>query len=180
MVRQANRGTPASQEPPPEPLDDAAVEEVGEVVMAASRLFVAISARSLAAIDTTLTLPQLRTLVVLDGEGPVKLAALAAALDVNPSTAMRMVDKLAAHALVDRQVNPGNRREVVLRLTPEGAGLVERVMDHRRREIRAIVSRLPADQRTGLIRSLRALAGAADEALMGPEPGPAERTARSI
>ncbi len=71
-----------------------AVTEVGAAVMAASRLFMAISARALADITPALTLQQLRTLVVLQDQEPIKLAALAAALTVNPSTAMRTVDKL--------------------------------------------------------------------------------------
>ncbi|MFJ9850386.1 MarR family winged helix-turn-helix transcriptional regulator [Streptomyces sp. NPDC101150] len=140
------------------------VGEVTAAVMTASRLFVAISARALAAIDPTLTLPQLRTLVVLHGEGPVKLAVLATALDVNPSTAMRMMDKLEIIGLVDRQINQGNRREVVLRVTRAGRRLVERVMAHRYEEIGAIVARLSADQRTGLVRALRALTETAGEA----------------
>ena len=139
------------------------VEEVTAALMETSRLFVAISARSLAATDPTLTLPQLRTLVVLHSHGAGKLAALAAALEVNASTALRMVDRLQAVGLVDRQTNPANRREVVLRLTPAGRRLVDDVLAHRSEEIGTIVTRLPADQRTGLVKSLRALIEAADE-----------------
>ncbi len=150
-----------------------AVDDVTAAVMAASRVFVAISARALADIDSTLTLVQLRTLVVLESRGPVKLAVLAAALAVNPSTAMRMVDKLAAVGLVDRQVNPGNRREVVLSLTPEGRGLVDGVMARRHEEIGTLVARLPEDQRAGLVRALRALTDAAGE----PSTVPADAAA---
>ncbi|WP_052229665.1 MarR family transcriptional regulator [Streptomyces sp. CT34] len=137
------------------------VEEVTAALMASSRLFIAISARSLAATDPTLTLPQLRTLVVLHSRGAGKLAALAAALEVNASTALRMVDRLQAIGLVDRRINPTNRREVTLRLTPAGRHLVERVLAQRSKEIGAIVARLPADQRAGLIKALRALVEAA-------------------
>ncbi len=142
---------------------DDAVKEVTGAVMAASRVFVGISAKALADVEPGLTLVQLRTLVVLEGRGPVKLAALAAALGVNPSTAMRMVDRMAAAGLVDRHANPGNRREVVLSLTDAGARLVERVMARRYEEIGALVSRLPHDQRSGLVAGLRALAEAAHE-----------------
>ncbi|AEW99426.1 MarR family winged helix-turn-helix transcriptional regulator [Streptantibioticus cattleyicolor] len=167
MTDQVSHGPRArSKDREDERLHDAA-EDVSDAVLAASRLFMAISARALAAIDPALTLPQLRTLVVLHGEGPVKLAALAAALDVNPSTAMRMVDKLEAHGLVDRQVNPGNRREVILRLTRDGRHLVDQVMAHRHREIAEIVGRLPARRRTDLVRSLRELIAAADEPALG-------------
>ncbi|MCK7624329.1 MarR family transcriptional regulator [Streptomyces sp. RS10V-4] len=155
-------GRPAAPERPADALHET-VEEVTAAVMTASRLFVALSARALAETEPTLTLPQLRTLVVLHGEGPVKLAALAAALDVNPSTAMRMVDKLAARGLVDRQTNPGNRREVILRLRPDGGRLVEEVLAHRHDEIRAVVARVPADRRAELVRGLRALTEAAGE-----------------
>lgn len=47
---------------------------------------------------------------------------------MNPSTAMRTVDKLESLGLVDRQINPANRREVILRLTAVGRGLVQQVL----------------------------------------------------
>lgn len=140
-------------------------DEVTEAVMAASRLLVAVSARALARAGSTLTLPQLRTLVVLDECGPVKLAELAATLDVNASTAMRMIDRLVSGGFVDRRINPDNRREVALRLTDTGTELVGAVLAYRHREIAALVGTLPADIRAGLVRGLRALTDAA--------PGPA-------
>ncbi|MGK4578962.1 MarR family winged helix-turn-helix transcriptional regulator [Kitasatospora sp. HPMI-4] len=143
-------------------------EEVIDAVMTASRLFVALSARTLADTDAPLTLPQLRTLVVLKNQGPVKLAVLASALAVNPSTAMRTIDKVEALGLVDRQTNPDNRREVILRLTAKGHELVDEVLAHRHREIAKIVARLSPDQRSELVRALRALITAADEPALEP------------
>jgi DNA-binding MarR family transcriptional regulator len=142
---------------------DREAEELSVAVMAASRFFVAISARALASIADSLTLPQLRALVVLDSCGPVKLVALAATLGVNPSTALRMVGRLEALGLVDRRTNPVNRREVVLSLTPDGHDLVTRVLAHRRAEIRTLVQRLPAEERATLVPALRALTAAAGE-----------------
>ncbi|NDZ80686.1 MarR family transcriptional regulator [Streptomyces sp. SID10853] len=137
-------------------------DEVTAAVMAAARLLVGLSARALAEVGSALTLPQLRTLVVLDSSGPVKLAALAATMEVNASTAMRMVDRLEAGGLVDRKVNPDNRREVVLRTTDDGAALVGTVLEHRHREVAALVGRLPVDVRSGLVVGLRALTLAAE------------------
>ncbi|WP_019070720.1 MarR family winged helix-turn-helix transcriptional regulator [Streptomyces hokutonensis] len=147
---------------------DQEAEEVTLSVMAASRLLVAISARALASTDETLTLPQLRALVVLDTCGPVKLAAMAATLGVNPSTALRMVGRLESTGHLDRKTNPDNRREVILRLTPAGRDLVERVLVHRRSEIRILVQRLPAEARAALVPALRALTEAADEMAVDP------------
>ncbi|WP_406438267.1 MarR family transcriptional regulator [Streptomyces sp. NBC_00631] len=149
---------------------DSEAEEVTLAVMAASRLVVALSARALAAVDVPLTLPQLRSLVALHGCGPIKLVAMAATLGVTPSTALRMAERLESLALIDRKVNPDNRREVVLSLTPAGQRLVEEVLGHRRAEIRTLVERLPAQQRAALVPALRALTEAADTLDLGINP----------
>ncbi|MGP9019892.1 MarR family winged helix-turn-helix transcriptional regulator [Streptomyces sp. BR1] len=143
-------------------------EDVTVAVMAASRLLVAVSARALASFDDSMTLPQLRALVVLDSCEPLKLAAMAGTLGVNPSTAMRMVDRLETGGLVDRRTNPANRREVVLRLTEAGHALVDRVMAHRRAEISELVAKLPPESRAALVPALRALTQAAGELAVDP------------
>lgn len=152
---------PGKPSRPPGDTDDVAA--VTRAVLTASRLLVALSARSLAAVEDKVTLPQFRLLVVLSQEGPAKLVALADRLGVNPSTAMRMVDRLIAAGLADRQVNPDNRRETVLRLTQEGLRIVEDVTAQRRREIAAIVERLDPAQRAGLIGALAAFTEAGGE-----------------
>jgi DNA-binding MarR family transcriptional regulator len=142
---------------------DREAEAVTLAVMAASRLIVALSARALASVDVPLTLPQLRSLVALHACGPIKLAAMAATLGVTSSTALRMVERLEGLGLTDRRVNPDNRREVVLRLTSSGEELVDRVLSHRRAEIRTLVERLPARERAALVPALTALTAAAGD-----------------
>lgn len=154
---------PLEDPAPPDERADREAEQVTLAVMAASRLIVALSARALASVDVSLTLPQLRSLVALHTCGPINLAAMAATLGVNSSTALRMVERLESLGLIDRRVNPDNRRQVVLRLTSAGGELVDRVLSHRRAEIRALVERLPAQQRAGLVPALRALTAAADD-----------------
>jgi DNA-binding MarR family transcriptional regulator len=146
---------------PREGADD--VDEVTRAVLTASRVLVAVSARSLAAVEDRVTLPQFRMLVVLSTHGAVKLVALADRLGVSPSTAMRMNDRLVAADLVDRRVNPDNRRENVLSLTDAGYRLVEEVTARRRAEIAAIVERMAPEQRTALIAALTAFADAGGE-----------------
>jgi len=146
----------------PEPdADD--VNAVTTAVLTASRLLVAVSARSLATVQERVTLPQFRMLVVLAGGGEMKLVTLAERLAVNPSTAMRMVGRLTAAGLVDRRTNPDNRRESALRLTDSGRRIVDDVTARRREEIATIVARMPADQRRGLVTALRAFTDAGDE-----------------
>ncbi|MFJ8023718.1 MarR family winged helix-turn-helix transcriptional regulator [Streptomyces sp. NPDC096311] len=155
-------------------MDD--VDAVTRAVLTASRLLVAVSARSLAEVEEGVTLPQFRMLVVLATRGDTKLVVLADLLQVAPSTAMRMVDRLIAAGLADRQANPLNRRETLLRVTEEGRRTVEDVTARRRAEIAAIVARLSPTQRLALIEALTAFNEAGGEplasALEEPEPHP--------
>ncbi|MBE4739099.1 MULTISPECIES: MarR family winged helix-turn-helix transcriptional regulator [Streptomyces] len=152
------------------------VDEVTRAVLTASRLLVAISARSLAAVEERVTLPQFRMLVVLSVRGATKLVVLADQLQVAPSTAMRMVDRLIAAGLADRQTNPDNRRETLLRLTDEGRRAVEEVTARRRVELAAVVERLAPKQRAALVEALTAFNTAGGEpvapAADGAEPYP--------
>ncbi|MFI0035714.1 MarR family winged helix-turn-helix transcriptional regulator [Streptomyces mutabilis] len=148
-------------------LDD--VDAVTRAVLAASRLLVAVSARSLAEVEERVTLPQFRMLMVLFTRGDTKLVALADHLRVAPSTAMRMVDRLIAAGLADRQTNPADRRETLLRLTDEGRRTVETVSARRRAEVATIVERLAPHQRAALVEALTAFSEAGGEPL-GPAP----------
>ncbi|TMR01933.1 MarR family transcriptional regulator [Actinomadura soli] len=139
------------------------VDEVTSAVLTASRLLVAISVRSLAAVEDAVTLPQFRLLVVLSAQGPLKLVTLAGLLEVNPSTAMRMVDRLAAAGLLDRQASPDSGREVRIQLTAAGRAIVDDVTARRRADIAEIVARMPPGQRRTLVAALRAFTEAGGE-----------------
>lgn len=152
------------------------VDAVTDAVLTASRLLVAVSARSVAAVGESLTLPQFRMLVLLSGRGPLKLATIADLLGVNPSTVTRMVDRLVAARMVDRQTNPASRRENVVTLTDSGADVVRRATERRREEIAAIVAKMPASSRSGLVEALTAFAEAGGEPPVGSSPYDAEDT----
>ncbi|MEU6752151.1 MarR family transcriptional regulator [Spirillospora sp. NPDC046719] len=142
---------------------DGGADEVTSALLTASRLLVAISARSLAAVEDAVTPPQFRLLVVLSTQGPAKLVTLAGLLEVNPSTALRMVDRLAAAGLVDRRASPASGREVRLQLTGAGRAIVGDVTARRRADIAAVVSRMPPEQRRALVAALRAFTEAGGE-----------------
>ncbi|MEU6982124.1 MarR family transcriptional regulator [Streptomyces sp. NPDC046324] len=151
------------------------IEAVTRAVLTASRLLVALSARSLATVEDSITLPQFRMLVVLSTHGPAKLVALADHLGVQPSTAMRMVDRLIASGLMHRRTNPDNRRETELSLTEEGSRVVQDVTARRRAEITDVLRRLEPARRSALVEALDAFNAAGqelpvDEGGMGPHP----------
>lgn len=143
-------------------------EAITDALLSASRLLVAISARSIADVDDTLTFPQFRTLVILRTRGPVNLATLAGLLDVTPSTAGRMVDRLVDAGLIDRRPHPESRRELIAELSAHGRHTVDAVTAKRRAEIAAIVATMPPVERHGLVRALSAFTEAGGELPVGP------------
>lgn len=140
-----------------------ALDDVTDAVLTASRVLVGIAAASIGPIEDQVTLSQYRALVVLHGRGPQSLAQLAAELQVVPSTATRMCDRLERKHLIERHPVPGNRREVEVRIADEGRRIVAQVARHRRRTLRSIVDRLGVEERGALVLALTAFADAAGE-----------------
>jgi DNA-binding MarR family transcriptional regulator len=119
-------------------------DEVVKGFLVASRVLVGIAARSLAEVDDV-TLPQFRALVVLSSRPGTTVSDLAATLDIHPTTATRLTDRLVRKSLVRRAAVAEDRRITRLHLTASGAGIVRRVTERRQRDIAAIVGRMPAD-----------------------------------
>lgn len=103
----------------------------------------AVAARSLAGFDQEVTLPQYRALVVLRERGPRRAADLAALLDVTPSTASRMIERLVRKHLVRRARAKDERRITRVHLTGDGQRVVGEVTDRRRADIERIWRRCP-------------------------------------
>src|ERR1700678_2318829 len=95
-------------------------EAIVDTVLSASRVLVAVAARSLGDVAEEVTLTQYRTLVVLASRGPQSLADLAEAVDVTPPTATRMCDRLVKKGLIMRRHDRGDRRLIRLNLTKQG------------------------------------------------------------
>jgi DNA-binding MarR family transcriptional regulator len=143
---------------------DAELDAVTDAVLLSSRALVAVASRSIAAVDDSVTLPQFRALVVLDGaDAGLNIGELAHELRIQPSTATRLCDRLVRRRLARRRVNPANRREVSIMLTTIGRELVADVTRRRRREIAAIMAKVPAAQRAAIIDALTAFREAAGE-----------------
>lgn len=138
-----------------------------DAVLCALRALVGIAAASIAEVDDVVTVPQLRVLVMLHSRGPMNLAAVAAALEVNPSNASRTCDRLSKAGLLDRRESPNDRRNVTLSLTEGGRRLVGKVIRHRRTAIERALRKMAAPQRERLAEDLNAFAAAAGEPLDG-------------
>lgn len=147
---------------------DPSPTDTADELLVASRVLVAVAARSLAGIEHEVSVVQFRALVVLWEHEPRTLAALAHELDVHPSTATRLCDRLVAKDLIARTVGEASRREVELRLTDTGRELVGQVIEQRRRDLVRITRRLTPTQRRQVLDAFRTFDAAAS-ALVEPD-----------
>ena len=134
-----------------------------EPLIEASQVMTGIIVHSLSEVDSTVTVPQLRVLVMLSQDERVNVNAVAAELGVNASNASRTCDRLVEMGFVRRTDDPEDRRRVRLSLTRSGERLLAAVMDRRRREFAAIVGDMPDVDRRRLMKALRAFTSAAGD-----------------
>jgi DNA-binding MarR family transcriptional regulator len=135
--------------------------EVVTELLTVNRMFVAVATSALAGLAPDVTLPQFRTLVLLEERGAMTVTALADALGVVPSTATRMCDRLVAKKLVRRGVDRRNRRQVTIGLSGPGRALVAASTARRRRELAGVVDGLTPTDRGRVAEALRLLIAAA-------------------
>jgi DNA-binding MarR family transcriptional regulator len=138
-------------------------ENAVDAVLTASRTLVAVVTQSLGATADDTSIAQYRTLVVLASRGPQRMVDLAKALDVTPSTAGRMCDRLVRKGLIRRHRARSDRREVQVSITAAGREVVDQATASRRALLAEILGRLPAEQQSAVADALRAFAGAAGE-----------------
>lgn len=149
----ANRQTRAPLEP------DALVD----AVLGASRVLVAVAARSLADAGEDVTLTQYRSLIVLASRGPQTVADLADLLAVTAPTASRLCERLVKKGLIRRRAGQHDRRRVHVALTATGRDLIDAVTIRRRREIAELLAPIPLETQRNVAIALADLAEAAGE-----------------
>ena len=113
---------------------------------------------------------QLRALTVLSELAPASLGQLAEGIGVTPSTTSRLVDRLVSGGFTERRTSPESRRQIELRLTPEGEATLARYDELRLRRLRTALERVPVDRRDAVVEALAEFSGAVRP---GREPVPA-------
>ncbi|HEU4349905.1 MAG TPA: MarR family winged helix-turn-helix transcriptional regulator [Actinoplanes sp.] len=106
---------------------------------------------------------QLRVLTIIARNRHTNMNRLAEALDVVPSSASRLCDRLEATGLLRREPDPRDRREVRLLLTPAARRLLEDLRDRRRRALEAVLVRMTPAGRQDLLKALGAFDAAAGQ-----------------
>ncbi len=104
-----------------------------------------------------LTYNQYKALLTVCDLGPCSLADLTGHLHVAPSSASEMVERLVRAGLVLRETAGGDRRAVVLRLTPAGDRLLGRIQQGIVENYRKILEKLSPRDRARLARAIQDL-----------------------
>jgi DNA-binding MarR family transcriptional regulator len=99
---------------------------------------------------------QLRVLTIIAGNRHTNMSRLAEALNVVPSSASRLCDRLEATGLLRRVPDPRDRREVRLLLTPTARHLLDGLTERRRLALGGVLERMPPARRLDLVRALAA------------------------
>jgi DNA-binding MarR family transcriptional regulator len=107
---------------------------------------------------------QLRVLSIVSRNRHTNMSRLAEALEVVPSSASRLCDRLEATGLLRRVPDPRDRREVRLLLTAAARRLLADLRDGRRRALAEVLDRMNPQDTDDLVRALAAFDAAATPA----------------
>ena len=129
--------------------------ELAELLIHATRRLRRGSAEHLSPLG--LTVVQARVLGIVAEEGAVRMADIAARLDVGPRSATSMVDGLEVAGLVRRRPDAEDRRSVRVELTPAGGRLLARLHDARRASAEQVFGSLAPAERRQLVAILERL-----------------------
>lgn len=97
--------------------------------------------------ESGLTLPQMVAMHVLRRRDTLDLGAVADAIRLTASTTSHLVDRLLEKGLVERWENPGDRRQKLVRLTPAGEDVVDRISRSRGEEMSQVMAELSPEIR---------------------------------
>lgn len=82
---------------------------------------------ALAEVDTGLTVAEARTLAIVWRNSGLRQAALAERMNVEPMTLVGYLDALEAQDLIQRSVDPNDRRAKLITLTPNADPVLEKI-----------------------------------------------------
>ena len=93
-----------------------------------------------------MTIPQIRTLVLLERMGPLRMGNIAIYLDRALSATTTVMDRLVEKGLVDRVADPSDRRVVICQLSESGEQAIKRFWRIGRERIQIVADLLDEEQ----------------------------------
>jgi len=112
--------------------------------------------------DSEITDSQMSVLAVLDRRGPMTPRALADSEWVQPPSITRTLAALAERGLVDREPDPDDRRQIIVRITAAGTAAVTATRRQRDAWLARRIGELDPEERAVLARASQILRRIAD------------------
>jgi len=126
----------------------------------------------------TLSLPQLRMLLILEMEGDSTMGELARRAAVTMPTATSAINALVAGNYVARRRAHHDRRVVLVSLTSKGRKTLETLHERRNERLRSVLGRLDQKDQTRLVEAFEAILDILRELDEAAPPTKAARDAR--
>ena len=115
-------------------------------------------------LQTDLTMPQLRVLLLLFTDGPARMSSLANNMGITLATTTGVVDRLVERRLVAREGLPDDRRVVICRLSEEGFALVSRLWELGQARVRRLLEAMTGEQLETVSRAMQTILSVATKA----------------
>src|SRR4051812_27731239 len=126
----------------------------------ATRGLLALNVSVLEQMEKRIGLAPLRALQSLDRLGPSLVTELGADLELLPSTASRLSDRLADAGYITRRVSPTNRRATLLEMTDAGRAVLDELIELRIQAFGEVVRHMTEADRSALVRGTEAFTAA--------------------
>lgn len=91
-------------------------------------------------------------------QGPAKVGDIAEWIGVSAPTASEQIDGLVEAGLAERKVNPDDRREVLVELTPKAIELADYFWNIQRSKVEQVFERFTPEEQPLVVRTLEAFA----------------------
>ena len=110
-----------------------------------------------------MTIPQIKTLVLLERVGPLRMGNIAIYLGRALSATTTVMDRLVEKGLVDRVSDPNDRRVVICKLTEAGEQAIKRFWQIGRERLDLLADLLDEEQLETVVTGLELIRWAEDE-----------------
>lgn len=101
------------------------------------------------------SLPQVRVMTVVSAQGKATISSIADALQLSRPAISEMIDRMVEIGYVAREVNPADRRQVLISLTPPAARTMDGIVAQRRAVLLESLGDLSDDELAGFLKGMR-------------------------
>jgi len=114
-------------------------------------------------LESSVTMAQMKVLMLLSALSESRMSELASALHLSLSTVSGLVDRLVESGLVSRRTDANDRRQVIVSLTDDGVGFLDRFQELGVSHLRGLITDLSPTDIAAVSRALEVLIAAAQE-----------------